>query len=166
MIDKFNEMIMPFNETPQKVTILRATKNDSHCIWVWRNDEKTKQMSITPDSVSWDAHSSWFEQSLADPNRYLYVGYLNDNEKIGMCRFDVDNETNSAEVSINLNPKFRNKKLSPMLLSEAVKKFRTEKHIGLTATIKKSNLGSMMCFSKVGFTFKREDSDYNYYQYL
>jgi len=88
----------------QRITVSRATENDSKDIWEWRNDELTKQMSITTDSVSWETHSSWYQKSLVNPNRYLYIGFLNDSEKIGMCRFDLDSNTNIAEVSINLNP--------------------------------------------------------------
>jgi RimJ/RimL family protein N-acetyltransferase len=151
-------------DTSQRITVLRATENDSKDIWEWRNDELTKQMSITTDSVSWETHSSWYEKSLVNPNRYLYLGFLNGNEKIGMCRFDVEVNTNIAEVSINLNPKYRSKKLSSLLLSQAIAKFCEERNTDLAATIRKTNIGSIKCFTKCGFTFEREDNDYNYYK--
>jgi RimJ/RimL family protein N-acetyltransferase len=150
-------------DTCQRITVLRATENDSKDIWEWRNDELTKQMSITTDSVSWETHSSWYEKSLVNTNRYLYIGFVNDNEKIGMCRFDVDANTNIAEVSINLNPQHRNKKLSSQLLSQTIAKFCEERNTDLAATIRKTNIGSIKCFIKSGFTFEREDNDYNYY---
>jgi RimJ/RimL family protein N-acetyltransferase len=152
-------------EAQQNVTALRANANDSRSIWEWRNDEITKQMSITTDSVTWEAHTSWYERSLTNPNRYLYIGYLNDKEKIGMCRFDVDSTTHTAEVSINLNPQFRNKKLSTKMLAEAIKAFRSETDIALTATIKKMNISSIKCFTSIGFVFERDNADYNYYSY-
>ena len=151
-------------DTYQGLTVLRTTENDSKDIWEWRNDEQTKQMSISGSSVSWETHSSWYERSLVNPNRYLYLGFMNGNEKIGMCRFDVDVKTNIAEVSINLNPQHRNKKLSSQLLSQAITKFCEEKNTDLAAKIKKTNLGSIKCFTKSGFTFEREDQDYNYYR--
>jgi L-amino acid N-acyltransferase YncA len=151
-------------DTCQRITILRATDNDSKDIWEWRNDELTKQMSITTDSVSWETHSSWYQKSLVNPNRYLYIGFLNDSEKIGMCRFDLDSNTNIAEVSINLNPQHRSKKLSSQLLSQTIAKYLEEKNTALSATIKKTNIGSIKCFTKCDFTFEREDSDYNYYK--
>ena len=151
-------------DTCQRIAILRATDNDSKDIWEWRNDELTKQMSITTDSVSWETHSSWYQKSLVNPNRYLYIGFLNDSEKIGMCRFDLDSNTNIAEVSINLNPQHRSKKLSSQLLSQTIAKYLEEKNTALSATIKKTNIGSIKCFTKCDFTFEREDSDYNYYK--
>jgi UDP-MurNAc hydroxylase len=151
-------------DTCQRISVLRATENDSIDIWEWRNDELTKKMSITTDSVSWETHSSWYEKSLVNPNRYLFLGYLNGDTKIGMCRFDVDVNTNIAEVSINLNPQQRSKKLSYQLLSQSIAKFCEEQNIDLAATIKKSNIGSIKCFIKSGFTFEREHNGYNFYR--
>ena len=124
----------------QNMTILRATKNDSKDIWSWRNDELTKKMSITTDNVQWDTHSAWYEASLINPNRYLYIGSIN-NEKIGMCRVDIDIENNIAEVSINVNPLHRGKKLSSHLLSKGIAAFFEQHHeIHLIAIIKKPML--------------------------
>lgn len=148
----------------QRVIISKATKNDSKDVWQWRNDELTKKMFKISDNVNWEAHSYWYEKSLVNPNRYLYLGFLNDDEKIGICRFDVDINANIAEVSINLNPQYRNKKLSSQLLSESISKFSEEKNIDLVATIKKSNIESIKCFTKSGFTFEREDEVYGYYK--
>jgi hypothetical protein len=87
-----------------KLTVSKATENDSADIWKWRNDTHTLQMSITTDEVSWEAHSSWYNNSLKNKNRYLYVGIIDTINKVGMCRFDIDENKNTAEVSINLNP--------------------------------------------------------------
>lgn len=162
---KAMSMIKHTQEACKNVTVLRATANDSRDIWEWRNDEITKQMFITTDSVTWEAHTGWYEKSLTNPNRYLYIGYLNDKEKIGMCRFDVESTTHTAEVSINLNPLFRNKKLSTKMLAEAIKTFTGETNVALTATIKKINTSSIKCFTSIDFVFERDDTDYNYYSY-
>ena len=61
-------------------------------------------MSITTDEVSWEAHSNWYNNSLKNTSRYLYVGIIDTINKVGMCRFDIDENKNTAEVSINLNP--------------------------------------------------------------
>ena len=90
------------HDTCQRITVQRASENDSKDIWEWRNDELTKKMFITTDSVSWETHSSWYEKSLTNPNRYLYLGLLNSGEKVGMCRFDVDVTDN-----VDLPPYFR-----------------------------------------------------------
>jgi len=119
-----------------KLTVSKATENDSADIWKWRNDTHTRQMSITTDEVSWEAHSNWYNNSLK----------------------------NTAEVSINLNPDFRNKKISPLLLKKAIDVFSKAQNVDLTATIKKDNTASIKCFGSCNFIFDYEDETYNYYK--
>ena len=150
-----------------KIDVLEATQADSKDIWMWRNDSLTRAMSITTDEINWKLHSTSYESSLKNENRYLYVGYVGNahmQDKLGMCRFDVNPEKYLAEVSINLNPEMRGLKLSQRLLSAAIRKFQIEKKLDLTATIKKENVASIKCFIKMGFTLQSSDSDYNYYK--
>ena len=152
--------------TRQNVTVLRAAINDSRDIWKWRNDELTKRMSILNEDISWEAHSAWYQNTLSNPNRYLYLGLINDIEKIGLCRFDIDTEISTAEVSINLNPQYRGMRFSSKLLTAAITKFCTERDTDLVATIRKANFASIKCFTNSGFLFEYEDSQYNYYRRL
>jgi hypothetical protein len=103
-----------FEQKPQelinRLTVSKATVDDSAVIWKWRNDAQTRKMSAIIDQVSWEAHKIWYENSLKNINHYLYVGIIDAINKVGMCRFDVDVTKNSADVSINLNPDFRGKK--------------------------------------------------------
>jgi len=140
-----------------------ATTEDSRDIWSWRNDIQTRAMSITTGKISWESHSSWFKQSLLNPNRFLYVGWLAEEDKIGMCRFDIDNAANIAEISIILTPSMRGKNLSHILVAGAIKVFQLSNSIPLNATIKKQNIASIKCFTKCGFVFDREDEEFNYY---
>ena len=73
----------------QIISIMRATVSDSRSIWEWRNDQKTKEMSKSSDIVTWDEHVAWYQKCLSSLNSYLYIGYLNCHEKIGICRFDI-----------------------------------------------------------------------------
>ena len=146
-----------------KIIVVRATKNDSKDIWSWRNDELTLLMFKKGNIVSWQEHSQWFENSLNNSSRCLYLGYLGENEKIGMCRFDINAEKNNAEVSINLNPMFRNRNLSYRLLNSGIEEFLKVKNTALIAWIKKSNTASIKCFMKCGFVFDRFESDFALY---
>jgi RimJ/RimL family protein N-acetyltransferase len=147
------------------VSVRLAASDDSRDIWEWRNDEATKQMSATLSGVDWEAHSAWYEQSLVNEKRFLYIGCIDAIEKIGMCRFDMDPRRRIAEVSINLNPRYRRKALSSPLLSAAIVDFLGRCNVDLIARIKKVNVGSIKCFTKSGFKFEREDVEYNYYKY-
>jgi L-amino acid N-acyltransferase YncA len=150
-------------EKDQNLTLSPATEGDSKDIWEWRNDEQTRLMSITTEPVSWESHQAWFERSLQNPNRLLFVASNEENKKNGMCRFDIDTEKEKAEVSINLNPQFRGKNLSQKLLAASVESFAKRHKIPLTATIKKTNEASIKCFTRCGFVLEKQDGDYNYY---
>jgi L-amino acid N-acyltransferase YncA len=147
------------------VEIRLATSDDARDIWEWRNDDVTKKMSINTGAISWDVHIKWYEKTLLDDGRYIYIGCLG-GDKIGVCIFNVNVDRNSAEVSINLNPKYRNRGLSHQLLAEAIKIFLHEKNISLVATIKKINKSSERCFLRVGFVFDREDGEFGYYKLI
>ena len=157
-----------YEHTPQdlshKLTVRKATGKDSADIWKWRNDAHTRQMSITTDEVGWEAHSNWYNNSLKNINRYLYVGTIDTTNKVGMCRFDIDATKNTAEVSINLNPDFRNKKISLLLLRKAIDIFAKAQNVELAAKIKKENTASIKCFCSCNFIFDYEDEIYNYYK--
>lgn len=147
------------------ITVLPASLKDSRDIWTWRNDEITRKMSNTINPISWRAHSDWFEESLSNPYRYLYIALLNGKEKIGVCRFDVDILKEKAEVSININPLYRNRGFSSIVLKKSINIFQNCLKIKLTATIKKINTGSIKSFTSIGFNFERDDLNCNYYIY-
>lgn len=149
-------------ESRQALTIRRAVEADSKDIWQWRNDPTTKANSINSDDVSWENHCVWYQKSLQNPDRFLYIGIDPTDQKIGMCRFDISGD--EAEVSINLNPAFRNQKLSEPLLVSSIRQFYKSSNIVLLATIKHFNIASQQCFKNAGFTHISEDSEYKYYQ--
>jgi UDP-MurNAc hydroxylase len=152
------------SEQPIEFTVCRAKPEDSAEIWQWRNDPLTKLMSISGDETSWEVHSNWYQAALANPSCTIYIGYLGDTEKVGVCRFDVNLKENIAEVSINLNPEHRGKGLSHRLLAASMKEFLGHQKIDLSAKIKKNNLASLKCFSTCGFVFEKEDTSYMTYR--
>jgi len=147
-----------------RLTVRKATENDSDEVWKWRNSMLTRQMSTSSDEVIWQDHVNWYSNSLKNVNRYIYVGTIDKEIKIGMCRFDIDPIQNTAKVSINLNPDFRNRKMSPLLLKKAIETFSLEKNINLTAAIKKENVASIHCFRSCNFILDFENEIYSYYK--
>ena len=147
-----------------KIIIAAATRDDSRDVWTWRNDPQTRAMSVATEEVSWHEHAAWYESSLDDRNRFLYVGRLALDEKVGMCRFDVDASTATAAVSINLNPKMRGRKLSQQLLAAAISAFWKVRRMRLVATIKRQNTASIRCFSSCGFVLNSEDGEHFHYR--
>jgi len=86
--------------------IKEADNSDSLDVFEWRNDPISCQMFISNNKVTLEEHKKWYESSLTNPLRKIYIGILTD-EKVGICRFDIDAKMTSAEVSINLNPTMR-----------------------------------------------------------
>jgi len=143
--------------------VKRATENDSKDIWEWRTNSLTRRMFKDSGYVCWADHHIWYKKSLADPNRYIYVGFLADGAKVGVCRFDIDEINHVAEVSINLNPTHRGRGLSLSLLTESLFAFSTHRIVNLSAKIKKKNIPSVKCFSRAGFNMVKENNYYYYY---
>ena len=136
-----------------------ADNSDSFDIFKWRNDPISCQMFVSNKKVTLEEHKKWIESSLSNPLRKIYIGILKD-EKVGICRFDIDSKLTSAEVSINLNPNMRGKNLSYQLLSESIKTYKKTNQIRLTATIKKENKASLIIFQKCSFSIVDQDGSY------
>ena len=149
----------------EELTIRRADIDDSMEIWEWRNNETTRLMSINTEMVDWGSHSNWYEKSLRNQNRQIYIGSTKLGGKIGMCRFDIDATGRSAETSINLNPLHRGKHLSHRLLSLCIDSILSEIDLDLKATIRRNNIASVKCFARCGFLLDREDDDYEHYTF-
>lgn len=141
--------------------IREVDKEDLEEVLEWRNDIHTRKMFIEQNIISIDNHKIWFENNLSNPLVYMYLGYI-ENQKIGFCKFELDTFENSAEISINLNPKMRGKNLSYSFLKVAIKTFLGIKKIDLNAKIKKINKASLSIFDKCKFIVKDSDNDFFY----
>lgn len=136
--------------------IRKANQSDCKAIFDWRNDPHSREMSFDNREISYNDHVNWFEQSINNPLRELYIGQL-EQEKIGVCRFDYNEETLSAEVSVNMNPRMRNKGLGKDFLVAAISLYESAKETVLSARIKTENEASKRMFTHAGFTVAREN---------
>lgn len=136
--------------------VRRASQADSRDLWHWRNDPATRSASLTSDEVAWKHHTEWFDRILTHPESVIYIGESPGvlETSVGMCRFDIVPAASSAEVSINLNPVHRGKRLSKELLATAIEKFHHDFTTvsQLTAFIRESNVASKKLFTSVGFS--------------
>ena len=127
----------------------KASASDSRVLWKWRNDPVTRANSNTRRIISWKEHSEWLKKVLKSNKFRLYM-IVDKNKKVGMVRFDIND--NSANVSINMNPKYRNMGFGKAGLVKSVELFR-KKNPGLRqiAIIKKRNKASKSIFVNAGF---------------
>jgi RimJ/RimL family protein N-acetyltransferase len=122
-------------------------------------------MSVNPERVERETHEAWYRGLLASRDRHLYLGLLDGVERVGVCRFDMESGNGRAEVSINLNPACRGRRLSAALLSAAMTRFRNEQGANLSARIKPSNIASIRCFTANGFVLVGGDTELAHYRY-
>ncbi len=139
----------------------RATLTDSLSLWQWRNDPLTRAMSRQNDLVPWTDHENWFQQTLKDPARTLYIAYIGSTD-IGMVRFDGVAK-DLYEVSINLSPAQRGKNLGAQVLKQAVKTFASEAGLSqksdIVAVVHEKNPASVKVFQKAGFKKVSQDQE-------
>jgi len=145
------------------VKITKASNNDSLDIFQWRNDPLTRQNSINTDPVSLKDHNQWFNEVLNSKNTELLIGIEN-SMKVGVCRFYLNNLLNSVEVSINLNPLMRGKRISKKLLEESINYYLKTNKVMLTATIRIDNIPSIKIFEELNFIKIKSTECFNYYE--
>ena len=143
--------------------ITKASNNDSLDIFQWRNDPLTRQNSINTDPVSLKDHNQWFNEVLNSRNTELLIG-IKDSIKVGVCRFSLNNLSNSVEVSINLNPLMRGKRISKKLLEESINYYLKTNKVMLTATIRIDNIPSIKIFEELNFIKIKSTDSFNYYE--
>ena len=135
-----------------------ANEEDCEDLFVWRNDEFTRQMSLTTEPVDWRTHCDWFNLALADERRVVLICEEGRApEKLAVVRFDIDKQT--ATVSINLAPEHRGRGKATGCLRSAIDFLlanRPEVN-RLVAEVKKDNLASARCFLNIGFAILHQD---------
>ncbi|GAA4521560.1 hypothetical protein GCM10023160_08550 [Brachybacterium paraconglomeratum] len=140
----------------------RATLADSSLLLRWRNDPSTREVSRSPQSISWDGHTGWYRSLLEDPRRELYV-VERGGAPVGTVRFDAL-EADEWEVSITLAPEARGGGLSRPVLTAGESAF-LELHPGtvLVAAILPDNLPSQRLFARAGYQLDptRDDGDFD-----
>ncbi len=81
------------------INLMAAVKEDVKKIYQWRNEQAVRQFSHSSKEIDFDQHEKWFEKSLMDHNRYIFIASESNNE-IGVLRFDITGD--EAEISVYL----------------------------------------------------------------
>jgi RimJ/RimL family protein N-acetyltransferase len=143
-------------------TILRAAVlEDAEIVFQWRNDPTTRQVSFHSEEILWETHQNWFQQSLANPNRRIYIGEVMPQKvPFGQVRFDITSP-HEAEISIVIAPEWRGKGMGGMIIREGIALFRTEhpEIYIIIAFIKPDNIPSKKLFQNCGFEYQENISN-------
>tara|TARA_Y100001970_G_C13927496_1_gene696515 strand:- start:215 stop:694 length:480 start_codon:yes stop_codon:yes gene_type:complete len=149
-----------------RVIIRKAEQLDCNDVFDWRNDPMSIKMSLQSAQVSWNQHLVWFNDSLKDPNRAMFICEdPSSKSKVGIVRYDLLD--NSCTVSINLAPDMRGKGFSSICLKSSIDFVRKQfPHIKvINASIKSSNIKSQKSFTRAGFVFKEKSGDTKLYTF-
>lgn len=138
-----------FQETSE-IYLRFAEYEDMKDLFEWRNDEDTKKYSFNVKQIDIKEHNKWFKESLANPERNIFIICDKHCNKLGQIRFD--REKDRAEIDITINPRYRNKGIGTLVLTKASKyyldNFAVKKLVG---KVKTSNIASLKAFEKAGF---------------
>ena len=137
---------------------------DSNEVLTWRNDLASRKMSLNATVISPDEHSLWFADMLDNGFHIGIVGEIN-SEKIGVV-FMLINGSNS-NVSINLNPLHRGKRLGGVLLRNSILEVQKlfPKLQQFTAEIKNTNTASRKIFVQNGFNMHIKKAGSSIYRF-
>jgi UDP-2,4-diacetamido-2,4,6-trideoxy-beta-L-altropyranose hydrolase len=132
-----------------------ARMADAKAVWEINNDPVARQNAVNHDPIPLQDHLKWFEASLVNENRFLWV--LEDDSHVhGVVRADFNQD--DARISIAVAAKSRGQGVGGRLLSAAVE--RLEKMGScrtISAIIRPKNTASVRVFEKAGFQFQRDE---------
>jgi RimJ/RimL family protein N-acetyltransferase len=124
----------------------KATFNDWKILLDWRNDPTTRKNSFETGEVSEQTHKLWFNDSLLNPNRSIYI--LEDNSiPVGSIRSDI-HWNNQSVLSWSIAPDQRGKGYGTKILEIYLQDKKGE----FIAEIKPENIASIKMVEKNGFT--------------
>ena len=143
----------------KNIRIRLADEDDCRDIYDWRTDPVTMKMCFSTGKISYESHVRWFNQSLKNPARKIFIALDEDGNKIGQVRFDdIDGgPDDSAEVGIVVSPSFRGKGIGTSLLVEGCRHYLNnyEKDT-IIAKIRDENIASTKIFTRAGFEKVRD----------
>lgn len=144
------------------MNIRQANIKDGEDILRWRNDAMAREMSLCTKVVSVGEHDRWMRSKLINDKSVLFVGQEGET-KVGICRFDLDERSDCAEISIVVNPDLRGRKKSKTLLISALNAFYAKGRTPVYARIKKHNLASLNVFTANGFKSLFNGPEYDFF---
>lgn len=136
-----------------EISLRPATLEDAVHLFQWRNDPETRRSSINTDSVGWEDHIKWLNESLTNPHRKLFIAY-NQFAPVGTIR--IDDFGGSAELSWTVAPQYRGHGYAKAMIQAAI---RAEPDKDIFAVIKMTNGASVKVASACGFVFDKQQGD-------
>lgn len=125
-------------------------ESDLDTTLVWRNDSEVRKSALTNDIISHEEHKAMYLYNNAiklifEVNEYL-VGYI---------QISIDPDTAKGEWAFHMNPIYKGKGLSTIMLSSALY-YLKDQYKELEARVKVDNKVSIHLHYKLGFKCQYE----------
>ncbi len=136
-----------------KFTFRKVNKDDLNLLFEWVNDPLVRSNSFNTDTIAFEDHKRWFENTLLNEDRIIFI-LLDEDIPVGQIRFDIEGD--KAYIDYSVSKDMRGKGYGKVLLDMGVsnlKEIRPEIKtvIGL---VKPENADSRNCFINSGYTEK------------
>jgi UDP-2,4-diacetamido-2,4,6-trideoxy-beta-L-altropyranose hydrolase len=132
------------------ITLRWVTYDDCNLIWQWSNEEETRKVSFSQGLISWDEHTRWFKEKLADPNHLFFIATNGNKNPLGQIRYSVEGK--NATVSFSIAQEYRNLGYGSKVLRVAALKLFYETEVeDILAFVKADNSVSFKTFQNAGF---------------
>ena len=139
---------------------LRKTiKKDIELLYEWVNDPLVRMNSFNTGIVHHEEHVNWFNQSLANPDRDMYI-CMDGEIPVGQIRVDYDSNGNgviSYAVAADYRGKGYGRRMLELLEIEVAKKKGAGRY--LFGEVKPENEASLRAFMNLGYKVSRKESD-------
>jgi UDP-2,4-diacetamido-2,4,6-trideoxy-beta-L-altropyranose hydrolase len=142
---------MSTDGAPRPVTLRRATADDAHRVWEWRNEPATRAASFNTAEVSWEGHQRWFTGRLSDSATRMLIASDAAGREIGFVRFDVAGR--EAEISVALDVTTRGRGWGRAIIRASSADILRRGDVDrVIARIKTDNPRSLAGFTAAGFS--------------
>lgn len=133
------------------LSIKPAESKDCELLWNWVNEEGVRKNSYSSEPVSFENHSKWFEGSLKNENRLIFIISDFKGIPLGQIRFDI--QGTDAEIDLSVDKNYRGFGLASHIICKGALELmkRRTNLLVLHAFIKKENSASSASFRKAGF---------------
>jgi UDP-2,4-diacetamido-2,4,6-trideoxy-beta-L-altropyranose hydrolase len=140
------------------INIRSAKKSDCRNMWIWRNHPIARRRSLSNNRISYNTHKTWFQKSMSDKCRKIFIVENASSHLIGQVRFNIIDTR--AVISVNLNPKYYNKGFGSQVISLGTKKVLSlnPKINQVIAEIDSFNIASKKAFNKAGYSFIKKET--------
>ena len=141
-----------YMEKKLTLKIRNAKEEDCRYLFDLRNHPIVRKASFNSKKIDYADHKVWFTKTLNNPNRKIFIVLNENSQKIGMVRFDK--EEDYAEISIAISPNIHGKGYGTKILIKGCEKYFEEEITVkfIIAEIKKNNIASIKAFTNAGFT--------------